>query len=155
MLPLLLLAFILVPVAELALIIAMGGEIGWLWTVALLLADAVLGSLLVRWQGRTAWLRFTAAIQAGRPPAREVIDGAFVLVGGALLLAPGFFTDALGLALLAPPSRAVLRRLVARRILARMTAQMAGGARGRAPGGRDDVEGTAREIDDPRLEAPR
>jgi UPF0716 protein FxsA len=122
--------------------------------VVLLLADAMLGSLLVRWQGRAAWRRFSEALQAGRPPARETIDGALVLLGGALLLTPGFISDILGIALLLPPSRAVVRRVLARRLVGRMTASMMGpppGPQARRP--RDyDVEGTAVDVERKRLE---
>jgi UPF0716 protein FxsA len=156
LLPLLVLIFILVPIAELAVIIQIGQAIGVWWTVALLLADSILGSLLMRAQGRTAWRRFTEALQAGRPPAREVVDGAFVLLGGALLVTPGFLSDIFGLLLLAPPSRAVIRRLLLRRVMHRMTIAMVGGAGGRTvppPGPGDgrsprqdyDVEGTAHD----------
>ena len=68
------------------------------WTIALLVADAVLGSVLARSQGRAAWRRLNEALQGGRVPAREVLDGALVLGGGALLLTPGFLTDILGIA---------------------------------------------------------
>jgi UPF0716 protein FxsA len=151
---LLVIAFIVVPIAELAIIIAIGGQIGWLWTVVLLLADAVLGSLLVRWQGRAAWRRFTEAMQAGRPPARETIDGALVLLGGAFLLTPGFISDLLGVMLLLPPSRAVVRKVLARRLVARMTVSMmrpVDGTRTR-PGQDFDVEGTAVDVERRRLE---
>ena len=70
MLPLLLIVFVLVPIAELAVIIQVGQEIGVWWTIAILIADAVLGSLLLRSQGRIAWRRFNVTLQAGRPPAR-------------------------------------------------------------------------------------
>src|ERR1700754_78927 len=98
LLPLVLL-FIVVPIAELAVIIQVGQEIGVWWTIAILVADSVLGSVLMRTQGGTAWRRFNAAVQAGRIPAREVIDGALVILGGALLLTPGFITDILGIVL--------------------------------------------------------
>ena len=88
MLPLLLLLFIVVPIAELVVIIQVGELIGVWWTIALLVADAVLGSLLARSQGRSVWRRFNEAIGTGRVPARETMDGALVLFGGALLLAP-------------------------------------------------------------------
>src|SRR4051812_14164711 len=112
--PLLILLFIVVPIAELYVIIQVGQAIGALWTIALLIADSVLGSLLMRSQGRAAWRRFNEAVGAGRPPAREVLDGALVIFGGALLLTPGFLTDILGLLLLLPPSRAVIRRMLVR-----------------------------------------
>jgi UPF0716 protein FxsA len=116
----LLVLFIIVPIAELAVIIQVGQEIGLWWTIALLLADSVLGSVLMRSQGRAAWRRFNQAVEAGRPPAREALDGALIIVGGALLLTPGFLTDIGGLLLLLPPTRAVARRLLVRRFAKRM-----------------------------------
>src|SRR6266536_4636802 len=98
--PLLILLFIVVPVVEIYVIIQVGQAIGALWTIALLIADSILGSMLMRSQGRAAWRRFNEAIAAGRPPAREVVDGALVIFGGAFLLAPGFITDVFGIVLL-------------------------------------------------------
>src|SRR5919205_1410007 len=143
MLPLLLLVFILVPIAEIAVIIQVGEAIGVWWTVGLLIADSVLGSMLMRSQGRAAWRRFNEALQAGRPPAREVLDGVLVIFGGALLLTPGFVTDVFGLAFLLPPTRAVIRRLLVRRFAGRFRVS------GPPPrGGRGfDVDGTASELD--------
>ena len=143
--------FIVVPLLELAVIIEVGREIGVGPTIAILIADSVLGSLLMRAQGRAAWRRFTQATRHGRPPAREVLDGALIIAGGALLLTPGFLTDALGLALLLPPTRAVVRRILARRLLTRMMAGMTSApprarphAGGPIPGRPADVEGTYR-----------
>ena len=96
MLPILLLLFIVVPIAELAVLIQVGQEIGVWWTIAILIADSVLGAMLMRSQGRIAWRRFNEAAAAGRVPAREVLDGVLVIFGGALLLTPGFLTDILG-----------------------------------------------------------
>ena len=97
MLPLLILIFIVVPIAELAVIIQVGGQIGVWWTIAILIADSIIGSLLMRSQGRASWRRFNVTLQSGRPPAREALDGVLVIFGGALLLTPGFITDFLGL----------------------------------------------------------
>jgi UPF0716 protein FxsA len=148
LLPLVLL-FIVVPIAELAVIIQVGQEIGVLWTVALLVADSILGSVLMRSQGRAAWRRFNDATRLGRVPAREVLDGALVIFGGALLLTPGFITDILGLILLIPPTRAVVRGILARRLTRRMVASMTS-ARVR-PRGDYDVEGTAVDVDKDRI----
>jgi UPF0716 protein FxsA len=109
---LLVLLFIVVPIAELYVIIQVGAAIGVLPTLALLLADALLGSLLLRHQGRGAWRRFNAAIAERRFPGREVADGLMIAIGGTLLLAPGFITDIVGLILLIPPTRAIVRRLL-------------------------------------------
>ena len=150
MLPLLVVLFIAVPIVELAVIIQVGQEIGVLPTVAILVADSILGSVLMRSQGRAAWRRFNEALAAGRPPAREVLDGVLVIFGGALLLTPGFVTDILGLLLLIPPTRAVFRGLLVRRLGARLVVGAAGRfPRGpRRPGSAFDVEGTATELDD-------
>ncbi len=120
---LLVLLFIVVPIAELAILIQVGELIGIWWTIALLIADAVLGSLLARAQGRAVWRRFNEALQSGRPPAKETVDGALVLFGGALLLTPGFISDILGIVLLLPPTRAVVRGILVRRFAARMVAR--------------------------------
>src|ERR687889_255183 len=94
--------------------------------LAILVADSILGSLLMRSQGRAAWRRFNVALQAGRPPAREVLDGILVIFGGALLLTPGFVTDIFGLAFLLPPTRAAFRGLLVRRLGARLVVSAAG-----------------------------
>ena len=156
---LLVLIFIVVPIAELAVLIQVGQAIGVWLTIALLIADAVLGSMLARSQGRATWRRFNEALQAGRPPAREVMDGALVLFGGALLLTPGFLTDVLGLVLLLPPTRALVRGILVRRFQHRMVVSMrrSGMARG-APGSRPrqpyDIDGTAVERDGAQRERP-
>jgi UPF0716 protein FxsA len=159
--PLLLLLFIVVPLAELFVIIQVGGAIGVLPTIALLLADSILGMMLMRSQGRRAWQRFLEAVQAGRPPARETIDGGLVLLGGAFLLTPGFLTDVVGVALLLPPTRALVRGLLARRFLGRITGSMTAGPAFRRPRARAeddyDVDGTAHDVDpkpSPRLGGP-
>jgi UPF0716 protein FxsA len=150
LLPLVLL-FVVVPIAELYVIIQVGQAIGVWWTIALLIADSVLGSVLMRAQGRAAWRRFNEAIRAGRVPAREVLDGALVIFGGALLLTPGFITDILGLVLLIPPSRALVRALLARRLAHRMVVSV-GRRRQRSD---FDVEGTAVDVDTDRIERRR
>jgi UPF0716 protein FxsA len=88
----------------------------------------------------------------GRPPAREVVDGALVIFGGALLLTPGFITDVFGLAFLLPPTRAVVRRLLVRRFALRMAAAVAMPRRSREPW---DVDGTAIDVEPDRLERRR
>jgi UPF0716 protein FxsA len=152
---LLVVLFIVVPIAELAILIQIGQLIGVWWTIALLVADAVLGSLLARSQGRAAWRHFNEALRSGRPPAREVMDGALVLFGGALLLTPGFLSDILGLLLLLPPTRAIVRAVLVRRFAGRMVASMTV-PRPDAPRGRrapSDVEGSAVDVEAERLGA--
>lgn len=143
---LLVLLFIAVPIVEIYVIIQVGQAIGALWTILLLVADSILGSMLMRAQGRAAWRRFNEAIAVGRVPGREVIDGALVIFGGALLLTPGFVTDLFGLAFLLPPTRAVIRRLLVRRVAGRLRVAQPGGSR--PPRGAGfDVDGTASEVD--------
>jgi len=157
MLPLLILLFIVVPIAELYVIIQVGQAIGALPTIGLLVLDSLLGSWLLRAQGRATWNRFRLALASGRPPARETIDGALVILGGALMLAPGFITDAFGVLLLLPPTRALVRRGIARTALRRLlgplgTAGRVAGAASRTRTRHDyDVDATAREIDPPIL----
>jgi UPF0716 protein FxsA len=134
------LVFLLVPAIELYVIYKVGDAIGIGWTFLLLAADSLLGALLLKSQGRAVWRRFNRNLSEGRVPHREVIDGVLVIFGGAFLITPGFLTDVVGLALLVPPSRAIIRRLVVRRLGRRAT--VAGGRRDY------DVEGTAREYDD-------
>ena len=161
MLPLLLvLIFIVVPIAELYVIIQVGQSIGVLPTIAILIVDSIVGSMLLRHQGRSAWRRFNAAVAEGRAPAREVLDGVLVIFGGAFLITPGFITDVIGLLLLIPPTRSLFRRLLVRRLRGRFVVAVAGagaGAAARAARGdrarQDyDVEGTAVERDDLRLQ---
>src|SRR5213079_483480 len=102
------------PIAEIYVIIKVGEAIGVLPTIALLILDGFLGAALARSQGRQAWARFNQALAEGRVPAREVFDGAMIIVGGAFLLAPGFITDVIGLALVIPFTRAIFRGIVSR-----------------------------------------
>ena len=102
MLPLLFLLFILLPIAELWLIIEIGGSIGVLPTLALLIVDSLVGAALARSQSRAAWERFNRCPGRGPHPGKEVFDGAMIILGGALLLTPGFITDIFGLILLDP-----------------------------------------------------
>ena len=167
--PLLILAFIVVPLVELFVIIEVGQLIGLLPTLALLLLASVLGAALVRSQGRAVWRRFNEALAAGRVPHREVFDGAMVIFGGALLLTPGFVTDVFGLLFLIPPSRAAIRRFASGLLVSRVglggrvahwgyTRYRGRGADGPPASGTGrgyDVEGSAREVgDEPRLPPP-
>jgi UPF0716 protein FxsA len=112
--------FIVVPIAEIYVIIQVGEAIGLVPTIILLLLDAVLGSMLLRHQGRAAWIRFNRALAEGRLPHKEVFDGILVIMGGALLLTPGFLTDIVGLVFLIPPTRAVIRAISARFVRRRL-----------------------------------
>jgi UPF0716 protein FxsA len=137
--------FIVVPLAELYVIFAVGDAIGWLPTIAILAADSILGSLLLKSQGRAVWRRFNEQMQAGRAPTREILDGVLVIFGAAFLITPGFLTDVFGLLLLLPPTRAAFRGVVARRLSRRAVVAM--GRRG--PRTDWDVEGSATERGEP------
>ena len=125
---LLVILFIVVPIAELYVIIQVGEAIGVWPTLALLLLDAVLGSLLLKHQGRGAWRRFNEALAERRFPGKEVADGLLIVIGGTLLLAPGFLTDIVGLFLLIPPTRAIARAVLKRFTVGRFTVIGIGGA---------------------------
>jgi UPF0716 protein FxsA len=135
---LLVVLFIVVPLVELAVLIQVGQVIGPLWTIAALVAVSVLGAWLVRREGPRAWRRFRDALEQGRLPTDEVIEGALVLFGGVLLLTPGFLSDALGLVLMVPPTRALIATVLKRRLGARMSVSILGTG-GRARPRRDDV----------------
>jgi len=139
--------FIVLPLAELYVILKVGDAIGAVWTILLLAADSVLGSVLLRAQGQSVWRRFNNALADGKMPHREVIDGVLVIFGGAFLITPGFITDIVGLLLLVPPTRSVIRSAVVRRLGRRVAVGTTTRFGRRAP--RDyDVEGSAHEYDD-------
>ncbi|MEU8120707.1 FxsA family protein [Spirillospora sp. NPDC049024] len=113
MLPLLIvLALLLLPVLEIFVLIQVGGVIGVWPTVGLLIAETVLGAWLVRREGRRAWRALQETARRGVLPDREVADAALVMAGGVLLLVPGFVTDVLGLALVLPFTRPLVRRVL-------------------------------------------
>jgi len=152
--PFLIILFIVVPILELYVIIQVGQLIGVVPTLVLLLADALLGSMLLKHEGRGAWRRFNQALAERRFPGREVADGVLIVVGGTLLLTPGFITDVFGLFLLLPPTRAIARRLLKRFTVGRFTVVGMGSGPGpfNAPGDgrrptRDyDFDATAEEV---------
>jgi UPF0716 protein FxsA len=108
----LVLLFIVLPLAELYVIIQVADLIGLLPTIGLMFVTAVVGGALARSQGRNTWRRFNDSMRAGRMPAGAVLDGAMIIFGGALLLSPGFITDVLGIGLLLPPGRRLVRLLL-------------------------------------------
>lgn len=126
----LVLLFLVVPLAELYVLIQVGSAIGALNTIALLILMGVAGGWLIKREGLGVVRRVQSQLRAGRVPTTEVVDGFLILFGGALMLTPGFLSDALGLALLVPPVRTVVRASLARRLRVRVI--------GRHDGGRDD-----------------
>jgi UPF0716 protein FxsA len=143
-----LLLLILWPVAELFVAIKVAEAIGVLLTVILLLVGWPVGMWLTKAEGRAAWRRLRAAVTAGRPPGREVIDGALVLAGGFLLIVPGFITDVVGLLLLAP-TRKVARGVITRNFQSRLV--VAATRFSGAPRSDYDVDSTATDLDRPQL----
>lgn len=121
----LVLAFVAIPLVEIWAIIQVGQWIGAWPTILLLIVDSVLGAWLVRREGGRAWRALTTAINTGKMPAKELADGALLLIGGTLMLTPGFVTDVVGLLLIAPFTRPVARgaltRVVTRRLLVTTT----------------------------------
>lgn len=105
-------AFIVVPLLELYVLIQVGQVIGPWWTILLLVLDSILGGWLIRREGSRAWRALRAAVEQGKLPARELADGVLVVLGGALMLSPGFVTDAFGILLILPVTRPVFRRLL-------------------------------------------
>lgn len=106
--PLLLLVFIAVPILELYLLIKVGSIIGALPTIAIVMMTAVIGTWLLRQQGLATLQRYQNNLGQGKLPAMELIEGMVLLFGGALLLTPGFFTDAIGFLCLIPVTRQAL-----------------------------------------------
>lgn len=106
------LLFTLLPLAELALLIFVGSKTSILFTISIVIATGLLGTVLARWQGWRIVERIRAELQAGRPPADSLVDGFLVLVAGVLLVSPGFLTDVLGVFLLIPTMRNWVKRAV-------------------------------------------
>ena len=105
----LVLLFLIVPLAELYVIIQVGQAVGALNTIALLILISAAGAWLVKREGMSVWKRFQRQVESGAVPGKEIADGVMILFAGALLMSPGFLTDVLGICLLLPPVRAVLR----------------------------------------------
>jgi UPF0716 protein FxsA len=142
-----LLLLILWPVAEIYVAVKVAEAIGVLPTLLLLIAGWPLGLWALRSQGRVAWRRLSEAVATGSSPGSEVLNGALVLLGGLLMLVPGFITDVLGALLLLPPTRAAARAALRRNLHSRVV------VRATRVGGRYayDVDSTATDMDPPQL----
>jgi UPF0716 protein FxsA len=112
----LLLLFTIVPIVELALLVWLGQQIGFWPTVALIAGTALLGSYLAHREGLSALARFRARLGTGEMPGDELTDGIIILIAGAFLLTPGVLTDVVGFLGLLPPSRALIKRAVVKRV---------------------------------------
>jgi UPF0716 protein FxsA len=133
--------FVVVPLLELYVVIQTGQAIGAGWTILLLVVDSALGALLIKHQGRQAWNALREALQSYKMPARELADGALILVGGTLLLTPGFLTDIAGFLLVLPFTRPVARRALASFVSARLLSSTEGARTRQRPGPDAVVQG--------------
>ena len=140
---------VVVPIVEVSVLVAVGRAIGGWQTLALLLVESLLGAWLVRREGTRAWAALVTALQTGRMPSRELTDAALVLVGGTLLLTPGFVTDVVGfffvLSFTRPLARGLLVHLVERRLLVGL--RPFGPQFGAGPGPDRTVRGTVIDSD--------
>lgn len=123
-------ALLVVPVAEIALIVAVGQLFGGWQTIALLLFVSALGAYFVKREGRRAWQALQVALNTGRMPGRELADATLVLIGGTLLLTPGFLTDVVGFFFVLPLTRPITRRWLQRVVERRLTQPPPGVIRG-------------------------
>ena len=137
--PVLVAAFVLIPLVEIWAILQVGQLVGPWWTIALLVLDSVVGAWLIKREGGRAWQALRQALQGGRMPAKELADGALILIGGTLMLSPGFVLDLAGILLILPFTRPVARRLLTTVVERRLVVAPAfgtpfGPADGRRPG---------------------
>lgn len=109
------LIFVVLPIAEIFVIIKVGQAIGALWTIALIVASSIFGFFLAKHEGIGVWRRFQEQTRERRPPTKEVVDGVLILAGGVLMFLPGFITGFVGLLLLIPPIRSIPRGFIMRR----------------------------------------
>ena len=116
----LILLFLLTPAVELGLLIQVDGLIGFWPTIGVIIATGVAGSYLARREGLSSWQRLNERLSEGGLPGKELTDGVIILVAGALLVTPGVLTDVIGFMGLLPPTRAVIRKLILRRIKSKM-----------------------------------
>ncbi len=133
--------FVVVPLAELYVLIQVGQVIGPLWTILALVVVSVLGSYLVKREGARAWQALRLAIASHRMPAREIADGALLLIGGTLLLTPGFLTDLAGLFFVLQVTRPLARRALTRVVARKLLGPPATGRARPGPGSQDVVRG--------------
>jgi UPF0716 protein FxsA len=112
---------VVVPIIEIAVLIAVGQQIGLALTLLLMLATSALGGWLLRHEGGRAWRAFQADVAANRPPGVTATDGLLVLIGGIFMLVPGFVSDIFGLLLILPPTRRIARSLLLRSFTGRIS----------------------------------
>ena len=132
---------LVVPILEIATIIAVGKVIGGWETLVLLLAESALGAWLVRREGARAWAALRTALRTGRMPSRQLADAALVLVGGTLLLTPGFLTDVVGFFFILPVTRPLARKALEAVVAKRLLGGVFGHTKTSDPEGPDVIEG--------------
>ena len=132
--------FVVVPLVELYILIQVGQVIGALWTILILIAVSVLGSYLIKREGSRAWEALRVALESRKMPARELADGALILIGGTLLLTPGFLSDIVGLFCVLPFTRPVARRVLTQ-FVTRKFLGAAGGRTRQRPGHDSVIQG--------------
>lgn len=146
------LLFIIIPVLEMWLLITIGQVIGALPTIGLVLLTALIGVNLLRAQGLSTLVRAQERLAGGSIPAQEMVEGMALAVGGALLLTPGFVTDAFGFACLIPPSRKWMADKLVQHLLSSGSVHMSGGSQGSDFAGKSEgpviIEGEYRSDDD-------
>lgn len=145
--PVLVALIIALPILEVWLLIKVGHLIGAPLTIVILFAEAVLGGWLLRREGSRAWKALTDAVQRGSLPVDQATDAALVLVGGVLLMLPGFLTDVFGLVFLLPFTRPLARRIVQALVARRIDTSMVGVVRGRMNLDGQTIDGEV--VDDP------
>jgi UPF0716 protein FxsA len=138
---LLVLIFVALPIAELAVIVTVAGSIGVLNAIGLMIAVSIVGAWLAKREGLGMLTRIRAALDRGEMPSREVADGFLILFAAALMITPGFITDCLALVLLFPPTRALVRRTLLATALRRGRVTVLSGGRVRRTGGPDGRQG--------------
>ena len=143
--------FLAVPLIEIALFIQVGGAIGLPWTLLIVVLTAILGTLLVKSQGAQAIDRLRRSFNELRDPVEPLAHGAMILFSGALLLTPGFFTDAVGFAFLIPAVRSAVFRYLQSRV---KVTHFEYGEPPRHPNDPDIINGEFTEID-PETRPPR
>jgi UPF0716 protein FxsA len=144
----LLIAFIAVPLIEIALFIQIGGMIGLIWTLAIVIVTAILGSWLLKSQGLATIGRLRKSISSLQDPTEPLAHGAMILFSGALLLTPGFFTDLVGFSLLLPGIRQRIYENIRERVTAKANAYTENLRKGSSTPGDDIIEGEFQEVPD-------
>lgn len=135
-----------VPILEIALFIQVGGWLGTIPTILIVVVTALAGTILLRTQGLSTMASLQSSVTEGRNPMDPIAHGAFILVAGVLLLTPGFFTDATGLAFLIPGVRRFLIKNIGTQIMSKATVHTFG-TPGQEPHGRPDPQPSSDVVD--------